>query len=93
MTGLYQLNATVQVAGVSSGMNDSIMRWGISNGGATIWSASTDAYMGNNGKSASGAVLADMDSGDTACVVVDFRNGSKVVCAWTASEFSGFLAA
>ena len=92
VTGLYQLNATVQVAGVTTAMNDSIMRWGISNSGATFWSGSgSENFQG--GFSQSGAVLADMDAGDTACVVVDFRSGAKVVCVWTASEFSGFLAA
>ena len=92
VTGLYQLNSTVQVAGTTTAMNDSIMHIA-GDVSITIWSGSGTTVDYDAGFSASGSGLVDMDAGDTAKVVVDFRSGSKVVCVWTASQFSGHLVA
>ena len=92
VTGLYQLSVSVQWMGVTSGMNDSSIGVTTSNGGFTVWQDSGTTTISAN-MTHNGAMLEDMDAGDTASVYIDFRNGSKVVDVWTASQFSGALIA
>jgi len=91
VTGMYQLSVSVQWMGVTSGMNDSSVGVVTSNGGFTVWQDSASGISPN--MTHNGTMLEDMDAGDTASVTIDFRNGSKVVDVWTASQFSGVLVA
>jgi hypothetical protein len=93
VTGRYQLMCNGDVSGITTGMTAGtwtittsnrayrfgLMRWGV------VMTATNTCTVG-------GGTLSDMDAADTATVILQLSNGTKVADIATANYFSGYLA-
>lgn len=95
VTRRYQLNAHVQLAGVTAAMTTIVFTFVTSNRNYIWHSTNGGSRDLNNNLIVSGSVLADMDANDVANVRVTASNGTKVAdisASLYNTTFSGFLA-
>lgn len=93
VTGRYQLMCNGDVSGITSAMTAGTWTIATSNRSYRFGLMSWGVVMtATNTCTVGGGTLSDMDAADTATVVIQLSNGTKVADIATANYFSGYLA-